>query len=200
MKHFRNILLMLLFSAFNPLNYLSAQVESPVVFDLSEGDQLVYDVRNGGDLYYYTITIRSFKGTVIFDWAMSEPMHKSGSVEIKAKALSKSMTLINYVKEGHLVFEDETIVWLSKSMFKSITANEMPVIKIDDHDGNKMALGGYSKQWIKYKGQDMEIDVVDVTNNQDFFDLKKFSILNSSKNPLLTRMNIGFTVELLEVK
>lgn len=177
-----------------------SQTQKPLTFDINEGDILVYDVRNGGDLYYYTITIKEFKSKIYFDWVMSDPIHKSGSVEIKPKALSKSMTLINYVNDGHLTFEEETIVWISKIMFKEISESKTPVIKIDDHEGNKMELKGYSKQWIKYKGNDMEIDVLDVSNNESFFDLKKFSILNNSKNPLLTRMNIGFTVELMEVK
>lgn len=179
----------------------TAQTTEPVTFKINEGDVLVYDVRNKGDLYYYTVKVKEYKGKIAFDWEMSEPIHKKGSVEIKPKALASAMALVNYVDDSTaLVLEDATIVWLSRSMFKSIASGKAPDISFDGHTGNKMAITQMGKQTITYKGKPLEVDVIETSNGQDFFDLKKLSILNSADNPLITKMNIGFTVELLEVK
>jgi len=180
--------------------YSNAQQPDPVVFKISEGDVLVYDVRDKGDLYYFMVTVKEYKNSILFDWEMTEPMNKKGSVEIRPKALSNSKELVNYVKEAPVVLEDKTIVWLSRNMFKEITGGSVPDITFDGKAGNKMTVTGNSKQNIQYKGKSLEVDVVEVTNNQSFFDLKKLAILNSSDNPLIVRMNIGFTVELVEVR
>lgn len=173
----------------------------PVLFKLNKGDKLVYDVRHKGDLYYYTVEIIECGPKFIYKWEMGEPKNKKGTVEIKSKAMNQAMKITTRVKPNeHLLLEDACILWISKSLLKSLTNNTQPEITIDETTGNKMALMQKNNFTFRYKGAALTSEILEVSNQQKFFDLKQFSVLNNPENPLIVKLNMGFTVELIEIK
>ncbi|MCX7743940.1 MAG: hypothetical protein N2167_05175 [Flavobacteriales bacterium] len=179
----------------------SQEATPPVIFKLNKGDKLIYDVRHKGDLYYYTIQIVECGPKYIYHWEMGEPKNKKGSVEIKTKAMNQSMKITTRVKPNeHLLLEDACILWISKALFKALANNSQPEITIDETTGNKMALLQKSNFTFRYKGAALTSEVLEVSNQQKFFDLKQFSVLNNPDNPLIVKLNMGFTAELIEIK
>ena len=173
----------------------------PVLFKLNKGDKLVYDVRHKGDLYYYTVEIIECGPKFIYKWEMGEPKNKKGTVEIKSKAMNQAMKITTRVKpDEHLLLEDACILWISKSLLKSLANNTQPEITIDETTGNKMALMQKNNFTFRYKGAALTSEILEVSNQQKFFDLKQFSVLNNPENPLIVKLNMGFTVELIEIK
>lgn len=183
-------------------NLIYAQESTPpVTFKLNKGDKLIYDVRHKGDLYYYTIEIVECGPKYIYNWEMGEPKNKKGTVEIKPKAMNQAMKITTRVKPNeHLLLEDACILWISKALFKALANNSQPEITIDETTGNKMALLQKNNFTFKYKGATLTSEVLDVSNQQKFFDLKQFSVLNNADNPLIVKLNMGFTAELIEIK
>lgn len=179
----------------------SQESTPPVLFELNKGDKLIYDVRHKGDLYYYTVEIIEYGSKYIYRWEMEEPKNKKGSVEIKPKAMRQSMQLITRVKSNeHLKLEDATILWISKSLLKLLESNSEPEINIDETTGNKMKVLQKSNFSFRYKGAALTSEVLEVSNQQKFFDLKEFSVLNNPENPLIVKLNMGFTAKLIEIK
>ncbi len=183
-------------------NIIYAQESTPPVsFKLNKGDKLIYDVRHKGDLYYYTIEIVECGPKYIYNWEMGEPKNKKGSVEIKTKAMNQAMKITTRVKPNdHLLLEDACILWISKALFKALANNNQPEIAIDETSGNKMAVLQKNNFTFKYKGAPLTSEILDVSNQQKFFDLKQFSVLNNPDNPLIVKLNMGFTAELIEIK
>ncbi len=173
----------------------------PVLFKLNKGDKLIYDVRHKGDLYYYTVEILECGPKYIYRWEMGEPKNKKGSVEIKTKAMNQAMKITTRVKpDEHLILEDACILWISKALLKALVNNMQPEITIDGTAGNKMALLQKTNFSFRYKGAALTSEILEVSNQQKFFDLKQFSVLNNPDNPLIVKLNMGFTAELIEIK
>lgn len=170
-------------------------------FKISKGDILIYDVRNQGDLYYYRVIIKEDKGKIAFEWEMDEPKNKKGTVEIKGKALGSSTKMVTKVKPDNTLFlEDATIVWISKHLLKTLNSTLQVEMDIDGVPNNKMTVLQKTTQTIIYKGTPVRIEVLDVSNQMKFFDLREFWVMNDSENPLITKLNMGFTVDLIEIR
>lgn len=170
-------------------------------FKISKGDILIYDVRNQGDLYYYRVIIKEDKGKIAFEWEMDEPKNKQGTVEIKGKALGSSTKMVTKVKPDNTLFlEDATIVWISKHLLKTLNSTLQVEMDIDGVPNNKMTVLQKTTQTIIYKGTPVRIEVLDVSNQMKFFDLREFWVMNDSENPLITKLNMGFTVDLIEIR
>jgi len=179
--------------------FASAQEIS--TFKISKGDILIYDVRNKGDLYYYRIMVQEVGSKTVYDWEMDEPKNKKGSVEIKGKAMSSSMKMVTKVKpDNHLLLEDATIVWISKTLLKTLNNTLQAEMEIDGVPNNKMTVLQKTTQTIIYKGTPTRVEVLDVSNQLKFFDLRQFWVMNNPDNPLITKLNMGFTVELIEIR
>lgn len=184
-----------------PIISFSQESTPPVLFKLNKGDKLIYDVRHKGDLYYYTVEIVEYGSKYIYRWEMGEPKNKKGSVEIKPKAMRQSMQLITRVKSNeHLKLEDATILWISKSLLKLLQSNSEPEITIDEATENKLKVLQKSNFSFRYKGATLTSEVLEVSNQKKFFDLKEFSVLNNPENPLIVKLNMGFTAKLIEIK
>lgn len=170
-------------------------------FKISKGDILIYDVRNQGDLYYYRVIIKEDKGKIAFEWEMDEPKNKQGTVEIKGKALGSSTKMVTKVKPDNTLFlEDATIVWISKHLLKTLNSTLQVEMDIDGVPNNKMTVLQKTTQTIIYKGTPVRVEVLDVSNQMKFFDLREFWVMNDSENPLITKLNMGFTVDLIEIR
>jgi len=99
-----------------------------------------------------------------------------------------------------LLLEDACILWISKTLLKALVNNTQPKIAIDGTEENKMAVLQKTNFSFRYKGAALTSEILEVSNKLKFVDLKQFSVLNNPDNPLIVKLNMGFTVELIEIK
>ncbi|MFN8299466.1 MAG: hypothetical protein U0T75_10190 [Chitinophagales bacterium] len=166
---------------------------------IKPGTQLTYDVSAGGKQYKFIVTIKKLGTEIAFDWKMTEPVNKTGSVAMTAAAVAKADALFNYFNGGPTVLEKETSVWISQKLFNDIATNAQGAIRVNgaadtvtvmsntisefnfNLNGNLVAVPGWELQG----GSDIKYTI---------------DVIESAKFPLIVRMDLGWTIALSEVK
>ena len=166
---------------------------------IKPGTVLTYDVSSAGKNYKFIVTIKSLGNEIAFDWKMTEPVNKSGSVVMSANAVAKADALFNYFNGGASNLDKETSVWISKKLFDDISAKAEAPIKVNgaadtatvmsntisefnfNLNGNLVAVPGWELQG----GSDIKYTI---------------DIIESTKFPIITRMDLGWTIQLSEIK
>ena len=166
---------------------------------IKPGTQLTYDVNAGGKQYKFIVTIKKLGTEIAFDWKMTEPLNKTGSVAMTAAAVAKADALFNYFNGGPTVLEKETSVWISQKLFNDIATNAQGAIRVNgaadtvtvmsntisefnfNLNGNLVAVPGWELQG----GSDIKYTI---------------DVIESAKFPLIVRMDLGWTIALSEVK
>lgn len=166
---------------------------------IKPGTQLTYDVNAGGKQYKFIVTIKKLGTEIAFDWKMTEPVNKTGSVAMTAAAVAKADALFNYFNGGPTVLEKETSVWISQKLFNDIATNAQGAIRVNgaadtvtvmsntisefnfNLNGNLVAVPGWELQG----GSDIKYTI---------------DVIESAKFPLIVRMDLGWTIALSEVK
>ncbi len=166
---------------------------------IKPGTVLTYDVSSAGKNYKFIVTIKTLGSEIAFDWKMTEPINKSGSVVMSANAVSKADALFNYFSGGVSNLDKETSVWISKKLFDDISAKAEAPIKVNgvadtatvmsntisefnfNLNGNLVAVPGWELQG----GSDIKYTI---------------DVIESTKFPIITRMDLGWTIQLSEIK
>ncbi len=166
---------------------------------IKPGTQLTYDVNAGGKQYKFIVTIKKLGAEIAFDWKMTEPVNKTGSVAMSAAAVAKADALFNYFNGGPTVLEKETSVWISQKLFNDIATTAQGAIRVNgaadtvtvmsntisefnfNLNGNLVAIPGWELQG----GSDIKYTI---------------DVIESAKFPLIVRMDLGWTISLSEVK
>lgn len=172
-------------------------------YDLKKGDKLVYHVKAGGREYDFIVTLNhySFTGGIDFDYEMTSPADKTGHVTVTPGASEKSKKYHNYFSGGELNLTDAVTVWLSWINF-----SEMPGKKtqMSFDDGPEETMYRPEKDEVepvvKIKGQDKKIEAFMINNKADGTGDKTLWINGISSNPLIVKMDLGWVIELKEIR
>jgi hypothetical protein len=168
------------------------------------GDKLVYEVNAGGQVYDFIITTQQPKSDEYrysFDWEMTAPVNKSGHVNISKTAAIDGKKYMNYFKGGDLTLMDACTVWMTGENF-----GEMPDKKTTmQFDSNEPEIfyrkdGAETEQTITYKGKEIKLDIFKVDNDKEGGDHRQVWVQGISSNPLIVKMDLGWTIRLKEIK
>ena len=197
MKKFISILFILLSTA----KIFSQNISDLDAFEkaMKPGTVLTYDVTNGTKKYQFIATIKKLGDEITFDWKMTEPVNKTGTVSMSATAVSKADALFNYFTGGDSKLEKEISLFISKKIFAEISSTALASIKLNgatdtatvmsntisefnfNLNGNLVAVPGWELQG----GSDIKYTV---------------DVLESVKFPLIVRIDLGWTIQLAEIK
>ena len=197
MKKFISILFILLSTA----KIFSQNISDLDAFEkaMKPGTVLTYDVTNGTKKYQLIATIKKLGDEITFDWKMTEPVNKTGTVSMSATAVSKADALFNYFTGGDSKLEKEISLFISKKIFAEISSTALASIKLNgatdtatvmsntisefnfNLNGNLVAVPGWELQG----GSDIKYTV---------------DVLESVKFPLIVRIDLGWTIQLAEIK
>ena len=178
--------------------------DGPCTFSIHKGDTLVYDVNAAGKLYSLFVIPNKFDAAALadFNWLTSAPDSKKGHVTINAKALKSSKRYMNILPSGDLKLSDATCFWFCADNFSEITKKPTSVT-LDNNapetfsspDDDAVSMN------VNYKGKDISLDGFAIQSKPEGEPgRKEIWILNISSNLLIIKMDIGWTMELKEVR
>lgn len=176
----------------------------PCTFNIHKGDTLVYDVRATDKSYQFMVIPNKFDvgGGADFNWVMTDPVNRKGRVTISAAALKSGKRLINYFSGGDLKLTDASSVWLATDNFKDITSGETK-IAMDSGEPETFASPETDAvtPTINYKGKEISLDGFAIESKPGGnAGRKELWVLNITNNLLILKMDMGWTIELKEVR
>jgi len=159
------------------------------------GNTLTYHLENEGTAYDFIVSELVMDKNISFRWKMTEPANITGTVKINKKALDKATNLVDEFSDlSALVMDNETTVWVSRKIYKSLKTPKPITVKFD---GKAETLTFKSNEKLKVKVNEgvQEVNVLYVESDKGH----QLWILDNDKNPLLIKMQLGFTIELVKV-
>ena len=124
----------LFLSAMLGLN-ITAFSQETTSFSLTKGTKLTYNVEQGTKEYQFIMKITELDKKVSFDWEMTAPVNKSGSVTMAAEAMKNATALFNYFNGGKTTLTQETSAFISRDAYKSIEENKSVTLSAEGKNG-----------------------------------------------------------------
>lgn len=166
--------------------------------DIKVGTVLVYEVNNEGTKYQFIVTIKKLEQGITFDWQMTAPINKKGTIEMAEEAVESADGLFNYFTGGVSKLTNQTSVWISRLMWAELhSEDEMAAIALDGGEpiGFFRENGDYFAT--KYKAGDVQLKTSVL---KSLSDSETITIWENEKFPIILKMDLGWTIELKEIK
>lgn len=183
--------------------------QEATTFSLTKGTKLTYDVEQGTKEYQFIMTITELGKTVSFDWEMTAPVNKSGSVKMTAEAMKSATVLFNYFSGGKTVLSEETSAFISREAYKSIDENKSVTLSADGKKGTAELFEVLNSTTSEKNGS-IYIDFIKPVNGKDFTfeshilenaDGKKaIRVWKNAEFPLILFMETNFKIYLTSVE
>lgn len=177
---------------------LFALATSAQTLALKPGSVLTYAVNANGSNYNFIVTIMGIGDNLVFDYEMTAPAATSGNVTLTASALATASAQTNMFSGGSITLADKTTVWLSKTVFNGLKKDFQARISCDGGQPVTL-LNNYEDQYrviVDNKEARLNIFYAEEQSGKPF----KYWILNDAANPLIVKMDLGWTIELIDVK
>ncbi len=174
-------------------------------YDLKKGDSLFYEVNAGGNNYNFIVIINSFtdaKGIDI-NYLMTAPINKKGRVTVTAAAYKSSRKYVNYFAGGDLKLTDACAIWLCNDAYYDDLLKKNETIMTMDNSAPEtfyVPEEDAVQPTIIFKGEEVLVDGMKLNNKKDGNGNHEVWVHNSSTNPLIIKMDLGFTIQLKEVR
>lgn len=178
--------------------------------EMKPGTVLTYAVNTGTEAYQFIISLTEVGEGISFDYTMTAPADKKGSVHIEADAMENALKMVNYFGGGPMVLTDATTVFLCRECFReakygaaeleiTFDNNEQPTyfgsvvgpstifnVRID---GEEQILETYNIASVVYNPEE---------DREEY--AASIAVLNKLDYPLIVYMKFGFTIKLVEVQ
>ncbi len=181
---------------------------SQIAYKLQVGDQLVYQVEAGNNEYDFTVTPTKLSSSgITFDYVMSAPANKTGTISMNSDALKNAMAMYNKFGGGNVDLTDQVSVFASKSMMDAATngSSDLFLNGPKGESENFVTLDGMDSptngstyiRWIKnINGTDYFLDGA-ILENAD--GSKAIRYTDGGGFPFITFMELDFKVYLKEI-
>ena len=182
--------------------YIVKDEGDQTTMDVQPGDKLVYAVDAGGQQYDFVVTYRSYTAKGIqFDYAMSAPANKKGSVRISEKGCNSSRKYVNYFGGGEMVLEDACTVWLCYDNFMDMPMRETKM-QLDDNAEETFYRPEKDevRPVVDFKGSKVKLDGFILRNAKDESATRTLWVMNSSANPIILHMDLGWKITLKAIR
>lgn len=198
MKNLLLLIIILLFSACAPTSKLSK-----IGINYNEGDDLIYEVRAKDEddeekKYEIELNINGVSDNYVsYDWEIFPS--RSGTISMTKNAINNAKTLYFFNENGYEFLEKETIIWISRTVFKELKAQKKVVINLEGNDKTFQMIGtetfsfGHTKEGTPYN-----VPVIIVTNPDASVEIW---IANDAKNPIIIMIKMkNFRMDLSDYK
>lgn len=163
------------------------------------GTVLTYDVDMGGKQYKFIVTLKKSGDEISFDWKMTEPVNKSGAVNMSPTAVKNADALFNYFAGGTSNLEKETSVFLSKKVFDDVAANAETLLKVNGASDTATRMSNTIGEFnFNLNGNLIAVPAWELEGGSEI-KYKVFAI-ESRQFPLIVQMNLGWTITPTEIK
>lgn len=104
-------------------------------FSLTKGTKLIYNVEQGTNEYQFIMKITELGKGVSFDWEMTAPVNKTGSVTMTPDAMKSATALFNYFSGGATTLAKETSAFVSRDVYTKIEKNKKVTLSANGING-----------------------------------------------------------------
>lgn len=178
-------------------------------FTLTKGTKLTYEVEQGTKAYQFIMKITELGKTVSFDWEMTAPVNKSGSVKMTAEAMKSATALFNYFNGGQTILTEETSAFISRDAYTSIEETSSVTLSANGKNGTGELFEALKSNSSEKSGS-IYIDYIKPVNGKDFTfeshilenaDGKKaIRVWKNAEFPLIIYMETNFKIYLTSVE
>ena len=184
-----------------------AQTAKP--FAITDFKMATWEVNNNGGVYNFIVS--NPKGNVTtdfeFNWAMSSSDDMNGHIKITKDAMKSAIAQNNYFgpRLKNATLTDKTTVWISQDVFTQL--NKKGSAKMDVGNGEELFTGVGGKtdnddktaftDNVKVKGNDKTLVTLHVKNEDGS---RQLWILNNQQNPVIVKMDLGWSIILKSVE
>lgn len=178
-------------------------------FSLTKGTKLIYNVEQGDNEYQFIMKITELDKGVSFDWEMTAPVNRSGSVTMTPEAMKNAVALFNYFSGGKTTLTDETSAFISRGAYKAIEEKKAVSLSVNGKNGTPElfeALKGTTSE----KNGSIYIDYIKPVNGKDYsFDSyilensdgeQVVRVWKNAEFPLIIFMVTNFKIYLTQVE
>lgn len=195
------ILLAIIIYQLSIINLRAQDINGLETFEkaMKVGTVLTYDVNSGGKKYQFIATIKKYDSEISFGWKMTEPVNKSGTVNMNTAAVAKAEALFNYFNGGVSNLDKETSVFISRKIFSDVAANASANMKVNGASDTATVLSNTISEFnFNINGELVNVPGWELQGGSEI----KYTIdvIESEKFPLIVRMDLGWTIALSEIK
>lgn len=181
---------------------------SQIAYQIQVGDQLVYQVEAGNMQYDFIVTPTKLSSTeIIFDYKMTEPANKNGTISMNAEALKNATAMYNRFGGGKVDLTDQISVFTSKKMMDDAANGSVDfrLNGVNSPSENFTTLEGDTSpttnstylRWVKnINGTDYSLDGP-ILENAD--GSKGIRFTDGGGFPFITFMELDFKIYLKEI-
>lgn len=166
---------------------------------IKPGTVLTYDVNTNEKKYQFVVTLKKLGDEIAFDWKMTEPVNKTGTVLMSANAVAKADALLNNFSGGESKLEKETSVFISRKIFSDVSSTSSSSIKLNGANDTATVMSNTISEFnFNLNGNLVSIPGWELQGGGDI--KSTVDVLESFKFPIIFRMDLGWTILLSEIK
>ncbi len=166
---------------------------------IKPGTVLTYDVNTNEKKYQFVVTLKKLGDEIAFDWKMTEPVNKTGTVLMSANAVAKADALLNNFSGGESKLEKETSVFISRKIFNDVSSTSSSSIKLNGANDTATVMSNTISEFnFNLNGNLVSIPGWELQGGGDI--KSTVDVLESFKFPIIFRMDLGWTILLSEIK
>ncbi|MFM2327259.1 MAG: hypothetical protein RIR31_1461 [Bacteroidota bacterium] len=175
-------------------------------FEAKVGSVMAYHVKSNGKEYNFIVTIKKFdalnEDAIVFDWKMTDPVNKSGTIIIDKDAALNSYALYNYFASGEKRLANETSVFIGFMLNLELglsSKGDNVKIKVNGAataEENFTLIDDNHPFTFTENGKEKTIKTLLLKNNVNG---KTITIYNESTNAFIVDMSIGFDISLQSI-
>lgn len=166
------------------------------------GFVMVYGVDFNGSTYDFIVRVKEVEDGLTFDYEMTNATGTKGTVHITEDALDDALTQNNYFSGGKLDLSDQTSVWVSRKILQDLIEDGETFVSPDGGETSTKLV--QKKVAHDYKAMNSiseemmeEISYVYAESPDGSI---KYWIHLSKSNPIILRMELGWSIWLKEIR
>lgn len=194
----KNKLQILLFCLFAIMFATSKATSNPNDI-IKIGTKLIYDVNYLGTNYEMVVTVKDDTKDYIFDWQMSEPANKSGTLNFGKENIENATGIFNYFTNENNNLDNQCCIILSHKMYNNFNDNVSMEIITDKKNNFSSVFGkAYNHtQNFGYKNDfSNEFNCITVNDGKDYV----ITYVNDENFPLIIEMRLDWSMKLKNIE
>ncbi len=166
---------------------------------LKPGTMLTYDVSMSGKKYQLIVILKKTNGDISFDWKTTAPVNTSGTISMTTSAVSKGDALFHIFNGGVTPLDKETSLFLSNKIYSDVLTNTQAGIRINGQADTLTTMSNtIAEVGFTLDGNFISIPAWELQGGSDI--KYTVSLIESQKFPLFTRLDLGWTMTLVDIK
>lgn len=166
-------------------------------FKVKAGDILVYSVLKDSVAFDLEVTILRYDSIIELNY-QAKKANISGNIFLPQATVSKAYKYDTLVSDSIETLKDESVFWLSRKNFKELYWVKSSIMNLGNGRETFVRKNtGVLK--LKIKGKEKLITVFQI-QNRGSKSRKDLMVLTEDMNPLIIKMNVGWSMSLKEVR